>query len=96
MAIVKPKAKPATTTVSPSPDRAAAFIAGAPDAAAVNAGEKGKARGTREKKQLISLTVPRDLLARVDALATSLGQSRAALINLAIAQTIERLGSDRS
>jgi predicted transcriptional regulator len=57
------------------------FISGAPDAQA-----KGVRRGT---KQQITLTIAPDLLAKVDELAEKMGQSRAALINLAIYRTVE-------
>ena len=79
MAIIKPKAKPAAQA-----DKADAFIAAAPDAAPA-------ARGVRKgSKQQISLTIAPQLLARVDELAARLGQSRAAVINLAIVQAVER------
>lgn len=58
------------------------FIAAAPDAA----GAKGVGRGT---KRQITLTIAPELLAKVDALAARMGQSRAALINLAIYRTVE-------
>ena len=79
MAIVKPKGKPAA---------ADAFIAGAPDAAppAVKV-----ARGVMlGNKRQITLTIAPELLARVDELAAQIGQSRAAVINLAIRQAVER------
>lgn len=57
------------------------FISGAPDAQ-----PKGVRRGT---KQQITLTIAPDLLAKVDELAAKMGQSRAALINLAIYRTVE-------
>lgn len=59
-----------------------AFIGGAPDAA-----RKGVIRG---KKEQITLTIAPDLLAKVDALASRMGQSRAALINRAIYELAER------
>jgi hypothetical protein len=52
------------------------FISGAPDAS-----RKGVIRGRKEQ---ITLTIAPDLLAKVDAMATRMGQSRAALINRAI------------
>lgn len=75
MAIVKPK-KPAT---------ADAFISGAPDAAP--AVKKGVMLGN---KRQITLTISPELLTRVDELAGQIGQSRAAVINLAIRQAVER------
>ncbi|MDE2268567.1 MAG: CopG family transcriptional regulator, partial [Betaproteobacteria bacterium] len=41
-------------------------------------------------KRQITLTIAPELLARVDALAGQIGQSRAAVINLAIRQAVER------
>ena len=59
-----------------------AFIAGAPDAE--------KPRGVRKgNRQQISLTIAPALLAKVDALAARLGQSRAAVINMAIYRAVE-------
>ena len=79
MAIVKPKGKPAT---------ADAFISGAPDAAPAAAKMvKGVMLGN---KRQITLTIAPELLARVDELAVQIGQSRAAVINLAIRQAVER------
>ncbi len=60
------------------------FISGAPDAASQ---PRGVRRGT---KQQITLTIAPELLAKVDEMAERMGQSRAALINLAIYRTIER------
>ena len=78
----KPKAKPAAQVVA---DNAAAeaFISGAPDAS------KGQG-GRREVKKLISLKIAPTLLERIDQLAAELGQSRAAVINLAIHRAVER------
>ena len=78
----KPKPKLAEPAVA---DNAAAdaFISGAPDAS--------KAQTTRrEVKKLISLKIAPTLLERVDQLAAELGQSRAAVINLAIHRAVER------
>ncbi len=58
-----------------------AFISGAPDA-----GRKGVMKG---KKEQITLTLTPDLLTKVDALAQRMGQSRAAIINLAIFRLLE-------
>jgi hypothetical protein len=75
MAITKPKPK------STSAD---AFISGAPDS-------EVKPRGGVKKgnKQQISLTIAPTLLDKVDELATELGQSRAAIINMAIYRAVE-------
>jgi hypothetical protein len=77
MAITKPKTK--------IPDSSAAadtFILGAPDAT--------RARGVKKgNKQQISLTITPTLLAKVDELAAELGQSRAAIINMAIYRAVE-------
>lgn len=85
MAITK---KP-TKTASPQPDKAAdAFIGGAPDAA-----PRGMVR--RGNKIQITMTISEPLLARVDAMAEQLDQTRASLISLAIVQMLDggiRLG----
>lgn len=56
------------------------FIAGAPDAA------HEPATAARRRKEVISPSIDVDLLKRFDARAASLGLSRAAAINLAMAQ----------
>jgi hypothetical protein len=87
----KPKA------ASSAPDKADAFIAGAPDASTVatsiasNAStassyEKGIAKG---HKRQISHTIAPDLLRRIDQTAARSGQGRAAIINLAIFRFLE-------
>ena len=79
----KPKPKAAEPTVA---DNAAAeaFIGRAPDAS------PSKAQATRrEVKKLISLKIAPTLLERVDQLAAELGQSRAAVISLAIHRAVE-------
>jgi hypothetical protein len=64
-------------------DAVDAFISGAPDA-------PKKPRGViKGNRQQITLTIPPALLAKVDALAAELGQSRAAVINLAIHRAVE-------
>ena len=78
----KPKPKAAEPTVADN-DAAEAFISGAPDAS-----KEPSAR--REVKKLISLKIAPTLLERVDQLAAELGQSRAAVINLAIHRAVER------
>jgi hypothetical protein len=62
---------------------AEAFIGSAPDAR-----RKGVTRGRKEQ---ITLTIAPELLAKVDALAGRMGQSRAALINRAIYELAERV-----
>jgi hypothetical protein len=61
------------------------FIGKAPDAV-----RKGVIRGRREQ---ITLTIAPDLLAKVDQMASKMGQSRAALINRAIYELAERVVS---
>lgn len=73
MAITKPKPK---ATVDD-------FIAAAPDAETkVRVVKKGN-------KQQISLTITPALLAKIDNLAAELGQTRAAVINMAIYRAVE-------
>jgi hypothetical protein len=75
MAITKPKAK-----TIPAAD---AFISGAPDA-------EVRPRGVKKgNKQQISLTIAPALLLKVDELAAELGQSRAAIINIAVYRMVE-------
>lgn len=66
----------------PKPKTPDEFVAGAPDAPA----RKGVRRG---KKEQITLTLAPDLREKVDDLARRMGQSRAAVINLAIFRLIE-------
>ena len=82
MAITRPK--PKTTLAPKAGDSAAeAFISGAPDAAP-------KPRGVKKgNRQQISLTIAPALLEKVDELAAQLGQSRAAVINMAIYRAVE-------
>lgn len=84
MAITKPKKK-GTQAATKSEDD---FIAGAPDSkpAATQPTIKGVRKGNRQQ---ISLTIAPDLLEKVDALASKMGQSRAAVINMAIYQVVE-------
>ena len=80
----KPKPKAVEPAVAENA-AAEAFISGAPDAA------PSQAQGARrEVKKLISLKIAPTLLERVDQRAAELGQSRAAVINLAIHRAIER------
>ena len=78
----KPKPKAAEPTVADN-DAAEVFISGAPDAPKAQSAR-------REAKKLISLKIAPTLLERVDQLAAELGQSRAAVINLAIHRAVER------
>jgi hypothetical protein len=78
MTITKPKQK---TT-------AEAFISGAPDAIS----EPHKAKHVRKGKKLqVTLTITPTLLERVDELAAKLGQSRAAVINMAVYRMVEHV-----
>lgn len=80
MTITKPNRKPATAT-------AEEFIAGAPDAVvATHVGPKYVRKG---KKLQVTLTIAPELLGRVDELAAKLGQSRAAVINMAVYRMVE-------
>lgn len=76
MAITRPKSKPLQAAAD-------AFISGAPDA---DARPRGVKKGN---KQQISLTISPALLMKVDELAAELGQSRAAIINMAIYRAVE-------
>jgi hypothetical protein len=66
----------------PKPKTLDEFVAGAPDAPV----KKGVRRG---KKEQITLTLSPEMLEKVDALARRMGQSRAAVINLAIFRLVE-------
>jgi hypothetical protein len=75
MAITKPVAK--------SPSEAETFISGAPDA-------KAQFSGVRKgNKRQITLTISPILLNKIDGMAAELGQSRAAIINMAIYRAVE-------
>ena len=78
MTITKPK--PKTTQQEAA---TADFIAGAPDSGTKTKGVK------KGNKQQISLTMSPALLAKVDALAEKMGQSRAAVINMAVYRAVE-------
>ncbi len=75
MAITKPKPKTTST--------AEEFISGAPDS---EVKQKGIKKGN---KRQISLTIAPALLVKIDGLAAELGQSRAAVINMAIYRAVE-------
>jgi Ribbon-helix-helix protein, copG family len=61
------------------PKTTESFVSGAPDT---------QPKRLRPKQQ-ITLTICPDLLAKVDEMAEKMGESRAALINLAIYRTVE-------
>ena len=72
------------------PDTAKAlegFISAAPDAKPAETARKGVVRGKREQ---ISHTMVPALLERLDARAEATGMTRASLINLAIAEYLEK------
>lgn len=79
MTITKPKRK--TTPKAPIVEQ---FIEQAPDAIPA---KKPIKRGNKEQ---ISLTITPELLAQVDAMAKELGQSRAAVINMALYQLVKQ------
>ena len=85
MAITKKPTKPAQDATAAAAD---AFISGAPDAAAAT--PEAPRRVRKGRKVQITLTIAEPLLERVDGLAGQLGQSRAAVINLAVVQMLER------
>jgi hypothetical protein len=72
-------------TVRKDTNRVEAFIGGAPDAT-----RKGVIRGRKEQ---ITLTIAPELLAKIDDMASKMGQSRAALINRAIYELAERVAA---
>ncbi|HGM7842356.1 TPA: CopG family transcriptional regulator [Serratia marcescens] len=82
MAIVKPPRK-----ISPSSEDSAAetFINSAPDGSTTR--RKGVVKG---KRQQITLTIDPEILDRLDVKAAEDGVSRAALINIAIRQLLNR------
>ncbi|MBK6556286.1 ribbon-helix-helix protein, CopG family [Propionivibrio sp.] len=75
------------------------FIAAAPDAAADTPQARQPKYVKKGKKLQITLTIAQPMLERVDELAARLGQSRAAVINLAVFQSLEnglRIDGERS
>ncbi|MEX3099032.1 CopG family transcriptional regulator [Serratia ureilytica] len=82
MAIIRPPKQ-----ISPSPEDIAAdtFINSAPDGSTTK--RKGVVKG---KRQQISLTIDPEILDRLDVKAAEDGVSRAALINIAIRQLLNR------
>lgn len=85
MAITKKPTKPAQYAATAAVD---AFISGAPDAAAAT--QQAPRRVRKGRKVQITLTIAEPLLDRVDELASQIGQSRAAVINLAVMQMLQR------
>ena len=83
MSITRPAKK--TVAVEQSPE---SFINAAPDSG-TKVQEKTVKGVMRGNKQQISLTIQPELLVKIDALAGKLGQSRAAVINLAIYKAVE-------
>lgn len=81
-----PKKKPDAAPVKIDQAAADAFISGAPDSAASAPLVRGVKKGNRQQ---ISLTIAPALLVKVDELAEQLGQSRAAVINMAIYRAVE-------
>lgn len=81
MTITKPNRKIADVA-------AEEFIAGAPDAFLV-AAQTGPKYVRKGKKLQVTLTITPELLGRVDELAAKLGQSRAAVINMAVYRMVE-------
>ncbi len=65
----------------PKPRTVEEFVEAAPDAA--------RKRVRKGRKVQISHTIAEDMLEKVDALAQRTGQSRAAMINLAIFRLVE-------
>lgn len=84
MTIIKRPTKPAENTASIE-----AFISGAPDARSHTSATEAPKRVKKGRKIQITLTITEAQLARVDERAEQIGQSRAAVINLAIAQMLE-------
>jgi hypothetical protein len=84
MAITKKPTNPAQYATAAAAD---AFIAAAPDAAAASPGAPRRVR--KGRKVQITLTITEPLLDRVDELASQIGQSRAAVINLAVMQMLQ-------
>lgn len=80
--------KPIKAVTPATTEAASAFISGAPDAAAAPTTSPRRVR--KGRKVQITLTITEPLLERVDELAGQLGQSRAAVINLAVVQMLER------
>lgn len=84
MTITKKPTKPTPGTTTAAAD---AFIFGAPDAAAST--PEAPRRVRKGRKVQITLTIAEPLLDRVDEMAGQIGQSRAAVINLAVMQMLQ-------
>ena len=65
-----------------------AFIAGAPDASAVQVAEP-KPKPSKPAKVMINLQMPADLLARVDGAASRLSLTRSGFIKLVLTHAIQ-------
>lgn len=92
MAITKNSNKPMPDTTSAAAD---AFISGAPDVVAAT--QEAPRRVRKGRKVQITLTIAEPMLDRVDELAGQIGQSRAAVINLAVMQMLQsglRIGNE--
>jgi hypothetical protein len=75
-------------------NRGATVRKGGQDVDALNSKAPDARKGViRGRKEQITLTIAPDLLAKVDEIATRMGQSRAALINRAIYELAERVVS---
>ena len=88
MAITRPTHK--TPKPMPSADD---FINAAPDGSVSPApatSPRTRKRTMKGNKEQISLTISVDLVDRLDAMAIKVGQTRAALINMAIYQLLDR------
>jgi hypothetical protein len=82
--------------VSASPKSADDFIRGAPDAKARAPTVTPITKGVRQGNQAqISLAMPPELLAKVDAAAARLSISRAAFMKMAITRAIDAEGTVR-
>ena len=81
---------------SASPKSADDFIRGAPDATAQAHTATPITKGVRQGNQAqISLAMPPELLAKVDAAADRLSISRAAFMKMAITRAIDAEGTTR-
>ncbi len=79
------------TTTKPQQPSAESFIGSAPDATAASSADASKPKHVLKGKKIqITLTIAPALLEQVDAQAARFGLSRAAVINLAIHQGMEK------
>ena len=76
-------------SIRPKPKNVDLFISGAPDATNETTVPRTTRYVQKGKKIQITLTIPLPILEKVDSLASSLGLSRAAVINLAINQGLK-------